>query len=282
MNVKRLEVWPKDRLTTYIEIGVIIIMAILSMSLQYGKFDASILLSSQLAIRILGTLLIWFANKFVLEYLLQSRIETNRLNQFLPFELTVASIGITFVIYLIFYPILINLNDASFIWVKFFRGLFATCGFSLLIVIFYAGAHIWRSWWSDGAFLFQAENKDRSASLAQDSIRIKNAKGFMNHDLKNVKYFFSDSKIVFLVDNAGKKWITQYTLSELEDLLDERYFRLNRGILVSRQAISQIKKLPNHRLLVTIGQPNDDHFETVSRYKSTRFKQWFEIDTTQG
>jgi hypothetical protein len=50
---------------------------------------------------------------------------------------------------------------------------------------------------------------------------------------------------------------------------------LNRRILVSRPVISQIKKLPNHRLLATIGESNESHNETISRYKSTRFKQWF-------
>ena len=97
----------------------------------------------------------------------------------------------------------------------------------------------------------------------------------MNVDLNEVGYFISESKMVFLVDRSGKKWITQYNLSELEKIVDSKFFRLNRRIMVSRQIISHIKKLPNHRLFVTIGDSNEGHYETISRYKSTKFKQWF-------
>ena len=276
MDDTKRDVWPKDRGIYYIETAVIILMVIFSMALQYGRFDSTILLSAQLGIRIFGTLLIWFANKLTLEFILQSKIDSNKVTQFLPFELTVASIVITSIIYLIFYPILIYLNDWNFVFVNFLRGLFATCGFSLLIVIFYAGIHIWRSWLSDGEFLFRVKNKEPSENYSQDFIMIKDSRGAVNHDLKKVLYFISESKIVFLVDKSGKKWMTQYNLCELENILAGRYFRLNRRMLVNHQAISQLKKLPNHRLLVTIGQSNKSHTETVSRYKSTRFKQWFD------
>ena len=106
MYYNKLDVWPKDRVSYYIETAVIILMAIFSMSLQYGRFDTTTLLSTQLGIRVFGTLLIWFANKFTLEYILQSKIDSNKVTQFLPFELTVASVAITSIIYLIFYPIL--------------------------------------------------------------------------------------------------------------------------------------------------------------------------------
>ena len=272
----KTDVWPKDLTTYYIETVAIILLAMVSMSLQYGRLDSTILLSTQLGLRIFGSLCIWFANKFTLEYILQSRINSNKVTQFLPFELTVASVVVTSIIYFIFYPIISYLNNVSFVLVKFLQGLFVTCGLSLLIVIFYAGAHIWKSWWSDGEFLFQAKHNKRAENVSQDFIAIKNSKGTVNHDLKKVLYFISESKIGFLVDTSGKKWVTQYNLSELENILDGRYFRLNRKILVSRQVISQITKLPNHRLLVTIDQPNESHNETISRYKSTRFKQWFE------
>jgi hypothetical protein len=244
-------------------------------SLQYGKFDSTVLLSGQFGIRIFGSLFIWFANKFTLEYILQSRIDSNKVTQFLPFELTVASVTVTSIIYVIFYPIISYLNGLSFVLSKFLPGLFVTCGLSLLIVIFYAGIHIWKSWWSDGEFLFRAKNKEHSKNNLKDFITIKNSRGIVNFDLNEVRYFISEYKIIFLVDTSGKKWITQYNLTELETSLDDRFFRLNRSVLANRQAISQIKKLPNHRLLVSIGKSNENHTETISRYKSTRFKQWF-------
>lgn len=275
------EVWPKNRTTYYVETGVIILLTIFAMILQYGRFDTSILLSAELGIRIVGSLCIWFANRFTLDYILQSRIEADKVTQFVPFELTLASIAVTSFIYIIFYPIFIYLYDLNFVFVNFLQGLFLTGGLSLLIVIFYAGIQIWESWWSDGEFLFSLKNSVQPEIDTKDFISIKNSQGTFNHKLRDVLYFISESKIAFMVDASGKKWITQYTLSELESMLDRSFFRLNRRILASRQAISQIKKLPNHRLLVTVSQPDGDHKETISRYKSTRFKQWFHKNTPE-
>lgn len=274
---RKTTMWPKGS-GIYIETVVIILLAIVSMSLEYGRLDSTVLLSPQLGVRVVGSLCIWFANKFILDYILQSRIDSNKVSQFLPFEMTIASVAVTSIIYLVFYPILLHLNDLSFVWVKFLYGLFVTSGLSLLIVIFYAGIHIWRSWWSDGEFLFGIKKNRQAENEWKDFITIKNSRETVNVDLTKVHYFISEFKIVFLIDTSGKKWITQYNLSELEKSLDDRFFRLNRRILVSRQIISHIKKLPNHRLLVTLGQANESHKETISRYKSTRFKKWFQSE----
>lgn len=274
---RKMGLWPKGG-AIYMETLAIVLLAILSMSLQYGRLDSNMLLSPQLGVRILGSLCVWFANKFSLDYILQSRIDADKVSRFLPFEMVVVSVAVTSIIYLIFYPFLLHLNDWSFIWAKFLQGLFVTSGLSLLIVIFYAGIHIWNSWWSDGAFIFNMKDEPQSKSELKDFLTIKNSRETVNIDLNEVRYFISEFKIVFLVDTSEKKWITQYTLSELEKILDNRFFRLNRRILVSRKVISKVKKLPNHRLLVTICQSNESHKETISRYKSTRFKQWLQGD----
>ena len=270
---RKTGIWPKGR-ATYIETALVILLAVVSMSLQYGRFDSVLLLSPELWVRILGSLCIWFANKFTLDYMLQSRIDSNRVSQFLPLEMTLASVAVTSIVYFIFYPILVFLNDWDFIWAKFVQGLFNTASLSLLIVIFYAGIHIWQSWWNDGEFLFRKKDGRQAESEWKDFIAIKYPGGTVNVGLNEVRYFVSEFKIVFLVDASGNKRVTQYNLSELEKILDDRFFRLNRRILVTRQVISHVKKLPNHRLLVTIGQLNGGHQEPISRYKSARFKQW--------
>ncbi len=271
-----MDLWPKKWSTYLIETVVIVSLAIFSMSLDYGRWDIARLPQPQLTLRMIGSLCIWFANRFMLEYLLQSRIDANKVTQYLPFEMTLASVALTSMVYLILYPIFLYLNNQDFGFGNLLQGLFLTCGLSLLIVIFYAAVQIWQSWWSDGEFLFQTRNDEKSTSNLPEYITIRNAKGSVDYDLRNVAYFMSESKIVFMVDTAGKRWMTQYNLSELEEILGARYFRLNRSILVSRQVIGQVKKLPNHRLLVTLGEPSGAHTEVVSRYKSTRFKRWLE------
>ena len=82
--------WPKGG-SVYLEIAAIIVLAIVSMSLQHNRIDAGLLLSPQLGIRILGSLCVWFGNKFVLDYILQSRIDSNKLSKFLPLEMTLVT-----------------------------------------------------------------------------------------------------------------------------------------------------------------------------------------------
>jgi len=271
---RKTRAWPLSG-AIYVETVVVILTAMFALFLQYGSIDYTVLLSYHSVFTIVAFLCVWFVNKYTLENILQSRIESNKITQYLPFELMAASFVVTSIIYVFAFLIFSYVNELSFELASFLQGFAVTIGLSLLVVFLYVGRQVWKSWWSDGDFLFQEKGNVRAENDSKDFITIKNSRGTVNLDLQDVLYFISESKIAFLVDTSGKKWITQYNLSELEKILDPRYFRLNRKILVSRQVISQIKKLPNHRLLVTIGQSNESHNETISRYKSTRFKQWF-------
>jgi hypothetical protein len=191
MNSRKIDLWPKNWTIYYIETVFIILLAMFSMLLQYGKLDFILLLSPQLGLRIIGSLCIWFANRFTLEYILQSRIDSNKLSQFLPFELTIASLAVISISYLIFYPVISYLNDSSYVLANFLQGLFMTSGLSLLIVIFYAGIHIWKSWWSDGEFLFRARYGQGTEKNSLDFIMVNNSRGTVKHDLLEVRYFIS-------------------------------------------------------------------------------------------
>ncbi len=273
--------WPKHQAIYYLECLTIAILVLLSRALQHGSFDTSVWINLQSGITIVGSCCAWFANRLVLEYLLQSRINNNKVTKTLPLVLTVASLGITAAVYLVFYSIFVLSNLIVFDVAKLLQGLFISCGLSLLFVAFYAISQIWQSWWSDGASLFKQPEKQPIQNTISNSILLKTSKETIQFNLKDIGYFISESKIVFLVDTTGKKWLTQYNLGELEDQLSGGFFRINRKILVSRQVISQIKKLPNHRLLVTIGADQQNATQTISRYKSTKFKQWLEHKTSQ-
>ncbi len=77
--IRKVKMWPKGN-AIYVETVVIIFLAIVSMSLQYSKFDSTILLSPELGIRIIGSLCIWFGNIFTLDHLLQSRIDSDKVS----------------------------------------------------------------------------------------------------------------------------------------------------------------------------------------------------------
>ena len=274
-NMTRVIHWWSKNKTTCVQTLFILLVVLYSLFLQHGRLNSTILINSHSILTLIGSLCVWFANKFVFEQIFQSKIEANKISKGLPFELLTASVIVTSIIYIVFYSLIVYMKEAEFSLTKFLQGFSGTIGLSLLIMMFYLGGQLWASWWSDGKFLFEKRYKKEVDSRLKNSITIKYSKGQAKFDLKDVRYFMSKSKIVFLVDKSGKKWMTQYNLSELEKILDDAFFRLNRRIMVSRQVISHIKKLPNHRLMVTINNSEEGHTETISRYKSTKFKHWY-------
>ncbi len=90
-----------------------------------------------------------------------------------------------------------------------------------------------------------------------------------------VLYFQSQHKITYLITEGGKRYPVQYTLQELEDLLDARqFFRINRQTLLSDRSIQDVAALSNSRLKVRL--PFAKESEVVSRERCTGFKEWLD------
>ena len=70
----------------------------------------------------------------------------------------------------------------------------------------------------------------------------------------------------------NKKFIVDYTMDELEDMLDpESYFRISRSFYVSINSVDQIHDYFGNRLLLYL-KPAVDKEAIVSREKVTEFK----------
>ncbi len=94
--------------------------------------------------------------------------------------------------------------------------------------------------------------------------------------IDDVQCFYSMEKYSFLQNNEGRDYGINYSLDQLEDLLDPaRFFRINRKFIVSFSAISDIISYSNSRLLVKLHTNNSDDL-IVSREKVQDFKLWLE------
>ncbi len=94
--------------------------------------------------------------------------------------------------------------------------------------------------------------------------------------LDDVQCFYSMEKYTFLQNNAGHDYAVNYTLDQLDDLLDpERFFRINRKFIVSSSAISDIISYSNSRLRIKLHANVSDDL-IVSREKVQDFKKWLE------
>ena len=97
---------------------------------------------------------------------------------------------------------------------------------------------------------------------------------FKNTD--EIAYFFADDKITYLVSNEGRRFIIDYKLELLEDLLDPTFFfRLNRKFIIRIDAVQKIKTLINSRLQVFL-KPNFEQDIYVSKEKTSEFKSWLD------
>ncbi len=89
-------------------------------------------------------------------------------------------------------------------------------------------------------------------------------------------YFFSQEKATYLQTIERNRFIIDYTLEQLEQLVDpDRFFRINRKYLVSLEAVKDIVTYSNSRLRLIL-KHTDDMDAIVSRDKVQDFKRWLD------
>jgi two-component system, LytTR family, response regulator LytT len=94
--------------------------------------------------------------------------------------------------------------------------------------------------------------------------------------LEEIAYFYADDKIVYLVSAENRRYIVDYRLEELEELLDPNiFYRLNRKFIIKLDAVKNIKTALNSRLQVFL-KPHIDTDIYVSREKAQDFKAWLD------
>jgi two-component system, LytTR family, response regulator LytT len=103
---------------------------------------------------------------------------------------------------------------------------------------------------------------------------VKHAQKLVSVDVEEIAYFYSDGRLNFFKTLDNKKFVVDYTMDELEDMLDpNKYFRISRSFYVSIASIDQIHDYFGNRLLLHL-KPVVDKESIVSREKVADFKKW--------
>ena len=103
---------------------------------------------------------------------------------------------------------------------------------------------------------------------------VKHAQKLVSVDVDEIAYFYSDGRLNFFKTPDNKKFVVDYTMDELEDMLDpNKYFRISRSFYVSIASIDQIHDYFGNRLLLHL-KPVVDKESIVSREKVADFKKW--------
>ncbi|MCB0642993.1 MAG: LytTR family transcriptional regulator DNA-binding domain-containing protein, partial [Phaeodactylibacter sp.] len=82
--------------------------------------------------------------------------------------------------------------------------------------------------------------------------------------------------LVRLYQTDGKKHVLDYTLDQLETLLDpQQFFRINRQLIIAIEAIRNIHLYFNSRLKLDLHPPLEEE-AVVSRDRVPSFKAWLD------
>lgn len=95
-------------------------------------------------------------------------------------------------------------------------------------------------------------------------------------EVSDVLYFLSLEKTTFAQATDGRKHILDYTLDQLEGLLDpKRFFRINRKYIVSVSSIRDMISYTNSRLKLLLKSSDDDDV-IVARERVQEFRDWLD------
>jgi len=133
----------------------------------------------------------------------------------------------------------------------------------------YIGIYFYRQWIT--AEREKIRNKSENGSI---SVRIGNQNILVKFE--DILLFCIDGEYVQLIQKNNKKFYCDQSLDKLEKTLPpSTFFRLNRQIIMHRQAISGIKRIENGKLLVlpTVTFVYAQEL-IVSRTKAPSFKEW--------
>ena len=103
---------------------------------------------------------------------------------------------------------------------------------------------------------------------------VKHGQKLVSVEVDEIAYFFSDGRLNFFKTFDNRKFVVDYTMDELNDMLDpDKYFRTSRSFYISVASVSQIHDYFGNRLILNL-KPETDKEAIVSREKVTDFKTW--------
>jgi two-component system LytT family response regulator len=121
------------------------------------------------------------------------------------------------------------------------------------------------------ALLDFLNNHDKKKSR----ILVKRGMEFQNVRVEDIVYFFTEHKLVFLVDKDNRKYLAEKNnLSELEEELDRSlFYRANRKFIINANYVKRFKPLDRSKLSVELLLPLNEEI-IVSQENSSSFKKW--------
>ena len=92
---------------------------------------------------------------------------------------------------------------------------------------------------------------------------------------EDIVLFYTENKIVYVIDKQKAKYIYDRNLSLLESELDpDIFFRANRKYVVNINFIKSYKTYEKVKLILELSVPDISHQIVISQETSAEFKKW--------
>lgn len=135
---------------------------------------------------------------------------------------------------------------------------------------------------------FQSAHKDLNAVINQISLQekqfkqrflVRKGEQLLSIPTENVMFFYTEDGLVFLKDKLGQRFVVDFSLDDLEGLVDPKlFFRANRQSIVHLPFIHSVHKWHKGRLKIELSMESPIEM-VVSAEKSAEFKNWFGGDS---
>ena len=98
------------------------------------------------------------------------------------------------------------------------------------------------------------------------SISVKSGEKILFIPLNEISFFEAEDKYVFLNTTEGKQYLTNYTITALEEKLPENFVRVSRSSIVNSLLIKELQKYFSGKYLVLMRDTKASKIETGSTY----------------
>jgi DNA-binding LytR/AlgR family response regulator len=125
---------------------------------------------------------------------------------------------------------------------------------------------------SNHATLFNIMN---GVEKKRSRILVKRGMEFQTIRVEDIVYFFTEHKLIFLVDKDNRKYLAEKNnLAELEEELDSRvFYRANRKYIINVNFVKRFKPLEKSKISLELVLPLGEEI-IISQENASSFKKW--------
>lgn len=123
--------------------------------------------------------------------------------------------------------------------------------------------------------LLEAFQQKMAPSAYRHRFLVKQGQRLLSVEVSEIAWLHAEGKLCFIKTWNNHRYILDYTLEELTDMLDpDLFFRVNRAYLVHHKAIRNINAFFRGKLILTLHPATENNDVIISKEKAGAFKKW--------